>query len=126
MFPNKFHVYMHDTPERHLFERKRRSYSSGCIRLQRPFDLALYLLQQQEGWDAQRIEEAMAAEEPLRVLLAEPLPVHILYRTAWVDGEGWLQFRNDIYQRDAVLYTALRRHNRKTVTLVAFSSGVLR
>jgi len=126
MFPNKFHVYMHDTPERHLFERKRRSYSSGCIRLQRPFDLALYLLQGEEGWDAQRIEEAMAAEEPLRVLLAEPVPVHILYRTAWVDGAGVLQFRNDIYQRDAVLYTALRRHNRKTAVLVACRSMDLR
>lgn len=125
MFPNKFHVYLHDTPERHLFDRKRRSYSSGCIRVQRPFDLALYLLQNQEGWDAQRIEEAMAADETLRVLLDEPVPVHILYRTAWVDREGRLQFRNDIYQRDAVLYTALRRHNRKTVVLVACSDGIL-
>ncbi len=124
MFPNKFYVYLHDTPERHLFDRKRRSYSSGCIRVKRPFDLALYLLQHQEGWDAQRIEEAMAEDETLRVLLDEPLPVHILYRTAWVDGEGGLQFRNDIYQRDAVLYTALRRHNRKTVVLVACRSGI--
>lgn len=125
MFPNKFHVYLHDTPDRHLFDRKRRSYSSGCIRVKRPFDLAFYLLQNQEGWDAQRIEEAMAEDETLRVLLDEPLPVHIFYRTAWVDGEGRLQFRNDIYQRDAVLYTALRRHNRKTVVLVVCSSGVL-
>ena len=125
MFPNKFHIYLHDTPERHLFDRKRRSYSSGCIRVKRPFDLALYLLQNQEGWDAQRVEEAMAEDETLRVLLDEPLPVHILYRTAWVDGEGSLQFRNDIYQRDAILYTALRRHNRKACVLVVCSSGVL-
>ncbi|MEZ4483780.1 MAG: L,D-transpeptidase family protein [Syntrophotaleaceae bacterium] len=125
MFPNKFHVYMHDTPERHLFERKRRSYSSGCIRLERPGDLALYLLQRQEGWDPQRVEAALTAEEPLRVLLDEPVPVHILYRTAWVDEQGGLQFRNDIYQRDALLYAALRRHNRKTATLVACSSSVL-
>jgi murein L,D-transpeptidase YcbB/YkuD len=125
MFPNKFHVYLHDTPDRHLFDHKRRSYSSGCIRVKRPFDLALYLLQDQDGWDAQRIEEAMAADETLRVLLDEPLPVHILYRTTWVDGEGELQFRNDIYERDAVLYTALRRHNRKIGVLVACSSGLL-
>ena len=125
MFPNKFHVYLHDTPQRHLFDRKRRSYSSGCIRVKRPFDLAFYLLQHQEGWAAQRIEEAMAADETLRVLLDEPLPVHILYRTAWVDGEGGLQFRNDVYQRDAVLYTALRRHNRKTAVLVACRSEIL-
>jgi murein L,D-transpeptidase YcbB/YkuD len=125
MFPNKFHVYLHDTPSRHLFDRKRRSYSSGCIRVERPFDLALYLLQDQEGWDAQRIEEAMAADETLRVLLDDPLPVHILYRTAWVDGEGELQFRTDIYERDAALYTALRRHNRKAGVLVVCKSGTL-
>lgn len=125
MFPNKFHVYLHDTPERHLFDRKRRSFSSGCIRVQRPFELAFYLLQNQEGWDAESVEEAMAAEETYRVLLEEQVPVHILYRTAWVDREGRLQFRDDIYQRDAVLYTALRRHNRKTAVLVACSDGIL-
>lgn len=125
MFPNKFHIYLHDTPARHLFDRKRRSYSSGCIRVKRPFDLALYLLQDQEGWDAQRIEEAMEGDETLRILLDDPLPVHILYRTAWVDGEGALQFRNDIYERDAALYTALRRHNRKTGVLVVCGSGIL-
>jgi murein L,D-transpeptidase YcbB/YkuD len=125
MFPNKFYVYLHDTPERHLFDRKRRSYSSGCIRVKRPSDLALYLLQNQEGWDTQRIEEAMAADETLRVLLDDPLPVHIFYRTAWVDREGNLQLRNDIYGRDAILYTALRRHNRKTGVLVVYSSRSL-
>ncbi len=125
MFPNQFHVYLHDTPERHLFDRKRRSYSSGCIRVQRPFDLALYLLQNQEGWDAQRVEESMNEDETLRVLLDEPVPVHILYRTAWVDREGRLQFRADIYQRDAVLYAALRRHNRKTSVLVVCCAGIL-
>ncbi len=125
MFPNNFDVYLHDTPDRYLFDRKQRSYSSGCIRVMRPFDLALYLLQDQKGWDAQRIEEAMAADETLRVLLDEPLPVHILYRTVWVDGAGELQFRNDIYKRDAALYTALRRHNRKTNVLVVCPSEIL-
>lgn len=124
MFPNKFHVYLHDTPERYLFDRKRRSFSSGCIRVKRPFDLAHYLLQHQEGWDAQRIEEAMAADETLRVLLDDPLPVHVLYQTVWVDGEGRLQFRPDIYQRDRMLYAALRRHNRKTGVLVVCRAGI--
>jgi murein L,D-transpeptidase YcbB/YkuD len=82
-------------------------------------------LQNQEGWDTQRIEEAMAADETLRVLLDDPLPVHIFYRTAWVDREGNLQLRNDIYGRDAILYTALRRHNRKTGVLVVYSSRSL-
>lgn len=124
MFPNKFHVYLHDTPERYLFDRKRRSYSSGCIRVKYPVDLALHLLHGQEDWDEQGIEEAMAADETLRVILDEPLPVHILYRTTWVDAEGRLQFRNDIYEHDAILYTALRRHNRKVAVLMACSSGI--
>ncbi len=119
MFPNKYHVYLHDSPQRYLFDHARRSYSSGCVRVERPFELAFYLLHKQEGWDRERIEKAMAAEAPLRVLLKEPIPVHIVYRTAWVDRTGVLQFRRDMYQWDAVLYTALRRHNRKTAVLLA-------
>lgn len=119
MFPNKYHVYLHDSPQRYLFDHARRSYSSGCVRVERPLELALYLLHKQESWDRERIEKAMAAEAPLRVLLEEPIPVHILYRTAWVDRGGALQFRRDIYQWDAVLYTALRHHNRKAAVLLS-------
>jgi murein L,D-transpeptidase YcbB/YkuD len=108
IFPNAFDVYLHDTPQRYLFERNRRSYSSGCIRIERPEDLAQYLLEGQKGWDCERIADAMNSPVPIVVPLQEPLPVHILYRTAWVDEGGALQFRKDVYLRDADLDLALR------------------
>jgi len=108
MFPNAYHVYLHDTPSQHLFEEQQRTFSSGCIRIARPLDLAVYLLEGQEGWDRERVEKEMAGTKPYTVRLARPIPVHILYRTAWVDGQGRLQFRNDVYRRDAKLQTALQ------------------
>ncbi len=109
MFPNRFAVYMHDTPKRGLFNRRVRSYSSGCIRVERPVDLAMWLLQDQRGWDFARIDEAMQRREPLRVELKQAVPVHVLYWTAWVDEEGGLNFRPDYYLRDAGLEVALRQ-----------------
>lgn len=108
MFPNAFDVYLHDTPEKHLFGRDARSFSSGCIRIQRPLDLARYLLKAQ-GWGRNRILAAMARSTPLRVDLIRSIPVHVLYWTAWVDSEGILQFRDDIYLRDLDLDRALNR-----------------
>jgi len=108
MFPNSFDVYLHDTPDKHLFSRDARTFSSGCIRIQRPVELAVYLLEQQ-GWSRERILAAMARNEPLRVNLARSIPVHILYWTAWLDQEGVLQFRDDIYLRDLDLDLALNR-----------------
>jgi murein L,D-transpeptidase YcbB/YkuD len=106
MFPNVFDVYLHDTPDKHLFGRDARTFSSGCIRIQRPFDLASCLLSEQ-GWGRERILAAMGRSEPLRVGLSRPLPVHVLYWTAWVDSQGSLQFRDDIYLRDLDLDRAL-------------------
>jgi murein L,D-transpeptidase YcbB/YkuD len=106
MFPNAFDVYLHDTPDKHLFGRDARTFSSGCIRIQRPSDLARCLLAEQ-GWSNDRILAAMARNTPLRVPLVRPLPVHLLYWTAWVDPEGILQFRDDIYLRDLDLDRAL-------------------
>ncbi len=108
MFPNTFDVYLHDTPDKHLFGRDARTFSSGCIRIQKPVELASYLLEEQ-GWSRERILAAMARSEPLRVGLARPLPVHVLYWTAWVDTEGNLQFRDDIYLRDLDLDLSLSR-----------------
>jgi murein L,D-transpeptidase YcbB/YkuD len=108
MFPNAYHVYLHDTPSQHLFEEQQRTFSSGCIRIARPLDLAVYLLEGQEGWDRERVEKEMAGTKPYTVRLARPVQVHILYRTAWVDGQGRLQFRNDVYRRDEKLQTALQ------------------
>jgi len=108
MFPNAFDVYLHDTPDKHLFGRDARTFSSGCIRIQRPSDLARCLLAEQ-GWSNDRILASMARSTPLRVALVRPLPVHVLYWTAWVDSEGILQFRDDIYLRDLDLDRALSR-----------------
>ncbi|TYO99880.1 murein L,D-transpeptidase YcbB/YkuD [Geothermobacter ehrlichii] len=108
MFPNRYAVYLHDTDSPHLFARIDRLFSSGCIRVERPLDLALYLLEK-NGWNCERIIEAMDSPEPLRVDLDEPVPVHIVYWTAWVDANGQINYRNDVYQRDADLELAWRR-----------------
>jgi murein L,D-transpeptidase YcbB/YkuD len=120
MFPNAFDVYLHDTPDKHLFGRDARTFSSGCIRIQRPSDLARCLLAEQ-GWGNDRILAAMARSKPLRVDLERPLPVHVLYWTAWVDAEGIMQFRDDIYLRDLDLDRALNRRRAEPGRLPQFS-----
>ncbi len=107
MFPNDFDVYLHDTPNRYQFEAGKRSFSSGCIRIERPLDLAQYLLENQKGWDCDALLNAVGASFPQKVMLKSPIPVHLLYWTAWVDGRGAVQFRSDLYGRDAQLETAL-------------------
>lgn len=109
MFPNKYDVYLHDTPGRGLFSRNDRSFSSGCIRVEQPFDLAERLLAASPDWNRSRIDNLMAKSKPQTVMLPRPVPVHIQYWTSWVDGEGHLQFRDDIYNRDARLITELRQ-----------------
>jgi murein L,D-transpeptidase YcbB/YkuD len=109
MFPNKFDVYLHDTPERWLFSRAVRNFSSGCIRIARPVDLAEYLLRGDPGWTREKLEAAIDSRETQVVLLRNPLPVHLLYWTAWLAEDGRVQFREDIYLRDAVLSRALEQ-----------------
>ncbi len=108
MFPNSHDVYLHDTPSRELFSRSARAFSHGCIRLQRPLDLAVEVLQAGgvDGWTRQRIDRVVASQERTVVNLAEPLPVHLTYLTAWVDG-GAPNFRADVYEHDAKLQAAL-------------------
>jgi murein L,D-transpeptidase YcbB/YkuD len=108
MFPNPFNVYLHDTPERELFARVERDFSSGCIRLERPLDLATYLLSP-GGIDRARIEALIAAGRETTQMLAHPIPVHLLYWTAFVDPDGAVGFRRDLYQRDVTLEAALQR-----------------
>ncbi len=101
IFPNRFNIYFHDTPAKSLFERDNRSFSHGCIRLQRPYDLAVYLLRNNETWDENSIKQAMNANEEKWVSLKTPVPVFITYLTAWVNEEGAVQFRDDIYGHDS-------------------------
>lgn len=108
MFPNQYDVYLHDTPGQGLFTRTERSFSSGCIRVEQPFDLAQRLLAASPDWSREKIDRVVSEAEPRTVLLPEPVPVHIQYWTSWVDSEGRLQFRNDLYNRDARLIDQLR------------------
>lgn len=107
MFPNKYAVYLHDTNSRGLFERRARGFSSGCIRIEKPLELAEFVLSGSPGWDREALAAAIASGHQRRVPLPERIPVHLVYFTAWVDREGRLQFRPDIYQRDPVLERAL-------------------
>jgi murein L,D-transpeptidase YcbB/YkuD len=106
MFPNAFNVYLHDTNERWLFDRSRRTFSSGCIRIERPVDLARYLLRDVKGWNEERLQEALYRDAPLQVGI-DPVPTHLQYWTAWVTSDGTVQFRNDLYLRDLDLEVAL-------------------
>lgn len=107
MLPNQFNVYLHDTPAKELFSKTERAFSSGCIRIQNPLDLAEYLLSDNKGWSKDKIAEVIKVIEETTVKLTNPIPVHILYWTAWVDKLGAMQFRNDIYGRDELLLKAL-------------------
>jgi murein L,D-transpeptidase YcbB/YkuD len=101
MFPNKFAVYLHDTPARELFAENARAFSSGCIRLESPQELALLLLRDQPQWSRAGIDAALATSGEQTVRLTHRVPVHLLYWTAWIDREsGQLNFREDIYGRD--------------------------
>ncbi len=106
MFPNEFSVYLHDTPAKALFSRNVRTFSSGCIRVERPVQLAEYLLAGDPSWTREDILTAMDGDAEKTVRLPEPVPVHILYWTAWADEDGSVQFRNDIYERDIPLDNA--------------------
>jgi murein L,D-transpeptidase YcbB/YkuD len=99
MFPNPHLVFLHDTNARHLFDRTRRTFSSGCIRVKEPFDLAERLLRDKDGWDRARIDEVVASGVTTRVLLDKPMPIIIGYATAMA-RDGQVLFREDIYQRD--------------------------
>jgi murein L,D-transpeptidase YcbB/YkuD len=100
MFPNPFNVYLHDTPSGSLFERIERNLSHGCIRLERPLELAEYIFRDHPERAAERIKTAMTSGDEQAVPLKTPLPIHLMYMTAWVDAGGALQFRNDVYGYD--------------------------
>ena len=107
MFPNKHNVYLHDTPSRDLFEKSRRAFSSGCIRVQQPAELARVLLADQPAWSPAAIETAMKTAQDQTVNLRASWMVHLEYWTAWVEPDGSVQFREDLYGRDARVLDAL-------------------
>jgi murein L,D-transpeptidase YcbB/YkuD len=103
LFPNSFSIYMHDTPAKSLFDREDRAASHGCIRLAHADQLAQFLLRNDAEWPPAKIRAAMLGGVETFVKLATPWPVTIEYFTAWVDRDGLLQFRNDVYGHDASL-----------------------
>lgn len=106
--PNRYDVYLHDTPAKSLFERPFRAFSHGCIRLEKPLDLALYLLRDQPQWTAATIDGAIEAGSERSIRLMTPQPVYVLYWTAWVGDDGHMEFHRDHYERDAPLAAALK------------------
>jgi L,D-transpeptidase YcbB len=108
IFPNKHNVYLHDTPSQELFSKVQRIFSSGCIRVQQPLDLAQLLLTGQDGWNREQIDTVVEGGKRIRVILKEPVPIHILYWTALVDRENSeIRFIDDIYQRDEQILQSL-------------------
>jgi murein L,D-transpeptidase YcbB/YkuD len=109
MFPNPYNIYLHDTPAQDLFSREVRAFSHGCIRLDDPFDFAYALLARQSSDPVGFFQQILDSGDETRVDLETPLPVHLVYRTAFTSVTGELQFRADIYGRDALIWDALSR-----------------
>ncbi len=113
IFPNQCEIYLHDTPARHLFGKSRRDFSHGCIRIEKPMELAAYLLknhvpagskQGKEPWTRKKLLAEIGKGKRQVVWLSDPFDIHIFYGTAWVDREKMLQFRDDIYGIDEIPY----------------------
>lgn len=101
VMPNDLNIYLHDTPADNLFNKSKRAYSHGCIRLERPLDFARYLLDNnKEPWSESRIAEAVKNSTPVTAKLEKKFPVQIDYRTVWIDDDGLLNFREDLYGHD--------------------------
>ncbi len=109
MFPNEYDVYLHDTPAKRLFSEDVRTFSHGCTRIEKPLELAEYLLRDDPRWSRKELEAAIEKGTEQTVMLPHPVNVHFLYLTAWVDESGTVQFRNDIYERDKILDKALHK-----------------
>ena len=109
MFPNPYNIYLHDTPAKSLFGREVRAFSHGCIRLNDPFDFAYALLARQVSDPEAFFQARLRTGTEQRVDLVDPVPVHLVYRTAFTQADGRTQYRRDVYGRDARIWTALSR-----------------
>jgi murein L,D-transpeptidase YcbB/YkuD len=103
MFPNKYDVYIHDTPSQDFFAKSIRNFSSGCIRIEKPIDLAEYLMQGDLRWTRENIIAAIDSGVTRTIRLPSSIPVYFIYWTAWAEGDGTVHFREDIYGRDRIL-----------------------
>ncbi len=108
LFPNKHSVYLHDTPNRGFFKKAQRNFSHGCIRVEKPLELAEFVLSSNPSWTQNTIQSSINKMKTKTVHLDESITVYILYFTTWVDNEGTVNFHKDIYGLDKTLYNALR------------------
>jgi murein L,D-transpeptidase YcbB/YkuD len=107
MFPNRHLVYLHDTPNKKLFGRAQRAFSSGCIRIQKPYDLAGLLVEDDPDWDREKIIRAVDSLQTRTIHLKQPVTIILLYRTVTVDTDGSVLFKRDIYERDPAIVAGL-------------------
>ncbi|PKP72657.1 MAG: murein L,D-transpeptidase, partial [Alphaproteobacteria bacterium HGW-Alphaproteobacteria-6] len=107
MFPNQWNIYLHDTPSKSLFGREVRAFSHGCVRLGKPFDFAYTLLAPQVADPVAEFERHLRTGRETVVPLVDPVPVHLVYFTAWPDARGRIEYRRDIYGRDARILAAM-------------------
>ncbi len=107
MFPNPHAIYLHDTPHRSLFDTLVRTHSSGCVRLEDPLEFAYELLSPQVDDPVGRFHTVLDTGQQTRIYLDDPVPVHLVYRTAFSDAEGQIQYRPDVYGRDMAVFEAL-------------------
>ena len=109
MFPNKYNIYLHDTPAKNLFQREKRDFSHGCIRLQQPFEFAYTLLARQTPDPEGFFKAKLGTGAETVVEFEKKVPVHIIYRTAFTTAKGRTQYRRDVYGRDAKIWNALEK-----------------
>jgi murein L,D-transpeptidase YcbB/YkuD len=107
IFPNSNNIYLHDTPSKSLFAKESRAFSHGCVRVGKPRDLAIKILENDPDWTVEKIDAAMNAGTEKWVSLKTKIPVYIGYFTAWVDEKGDINFYDDVYKRDDRLYDIL-------------------
>jgi murein L,D-transpeptidase YcbB/YkuD len=103
MLPNPYDVFLHDTPDKSLFERDTRTFSEGCVRLDQAMALAQHALRRLDGWSEERIQSEIDSLRHQTLRLPEPIPVYVLYLTSWVDDDGLVNFREDVYGREQIL-----------------------
>jgi murein L,D-transpeptidase YcbB/YkuD len=108
-FANRFAVYLHDTPSKRLFDRSMRGFSSGCIRIEKPMDLAEYVLRDSPGWSRDAVAAAVDSGVHRTIRLSNQIPLHLIYMTAGATPDGRPRFWPDIYQRDPKLDRALHK-----------------
>jgi murein L,D-transpeptidase YcbB/YkuD len=122
-FPNRHAVYMHDTPKKAYFERTERAFSSGCIRVDKPLELAELLLDDPQRWTQAQVSDAIGQGKTRTLLLKKPIPVLVLYWTVDVDEKGKVRFKPDVYDRDRLVLDELRKPSRSYATIRAARSG---